>query len=150
MSYYYCLSVCLSVHIRVRPFDFCFEIGLPYLALGCITMRRCAMYIHDPDTTLNFDPKVKCIGFLTCFCVRPITNFDLTQANHIWHIDLLHEKMCHVHSCPQFDVDLLLKGQFYIWIYWVYGVCSCLSSSNIASVLHTPHVSHQRLAKWKR
>ena len=41
----------------------------------CITMRRCVAYIHDPDTTLNFDLKVKFIGFLTCFRVQPITFF---------------------------------------------------------------------------
>ena len=51
------------------------DIGLPYLAHGCITIRRCVAYIHDPDTTLNFDLKVKFIGFLTCFCVRSITIF---------------------------------------------------------------------------
>ena len=43
--------------------------GLPYLAHGCITIRRCVAYIHDPDTTLNFDLKVKFI----CLCVRAIT-----------------------------------------------------------------------------
>ena len=52
-----------------------FDIGLPYLAHGCITIRRCVAYIHDPDTTLNFDLMVKFIGFLTCFCVLPITIF---------------------------------------------------------------------------
>ena len=70
------LSVRLSVQIRVRPITFLwFDIGLPYLAHGCITIRRCVAYIHDPDTTLNFDLKVKFIGFLTCFPVRPITFF---------------------------------------------------------------------------
>ena len=68
------LSVRLSVQIRVQPITFLwFDIGLPYLAHGCITMTRCVAYIHDPDTTLNFDLKVKFIGFLTCFRVRPIT-----------------------------------------------------------------------------
>ena len=71
---------------RVRPITFFwFDIGLPYLAHGCITIRQCVMYIHDSDTTLNFDLKVKFIGFLTCLCVRPITIFDLTLAYHIWH-----------------------------------------------------------------
>ena len=58
------LFVLLSVQIRVRPTTF-FCIGLAYLAHGCITMRRCVAYIHDPDTTLNFDLKVKFIGFMT-------------------------------------------------------------------------------------
>ena len=65
------LSVRLSVQIRVRPITFLwFDIGLPYLAHGCITMRRCVAYIHDPDTTLNFDLKVKFMGFMTLFCVQ--------------------------------------------------------------------------------
>ena len=69
-----CLSVCLSVQIRVRsiPF-FLFDIGLPYLTHGCITIRRCVAYIHYPGTNLNFGLKVEFIGFLTCFCVRLIT-----------------------------------------------------------------------------
>ena len=54
---------------------FWFDIGLPYLAHGCITMRRYVAYIHGPDTTFNFDLKVKFIGFLTCFRVRHITFF---------------------------------------------------------------------------
>ena len=73
-----CLSVCLSVRLfvqnRVRPITVLwFYIGLPYLAHGCITMWRCVAYIYDSDTTLNFDLKVKLLGFLTCFRVRPIT-----------------------------------------------------------------------------
>ena len=87
------LSVRLSVKIRVRPITFLwFDIGLSYLAHGYITMRRCVAYIHDPDTTLNFDLKVKFIGFLTCFRVRPITFFGLTLAYHIWHMCLSPRK----------------------------------------------------------
>ena len=74
-----CLSVRLSVHIRVWTITFLwFDIRLSYLAHGCITIRRCVAYIHDPDTTLNFDLKVKFIGFLTFFCVRSMTIFYLT------------------------------------------------------------------------
>ena len=64
------------------------------LAHGCITMRRCVVYIYDPDTTLNFDLKVKFIGFLTCFCVQPITFFGLTLVNHIWHMGEYHKTIC--------------------------------------------------------
>ena len=56
---------------RVRPVTFvCLNIGIPYLAHGSITMRGSVAYIHDPDTTLTFDPKVKFIGFMTWLCVR--------------------------------------------------------------------------------
>ena len=48
-------SVCpSSVQICVRPVTFFwFDIGLLYLAYGCITIRLCVAYIHDPDMTLN-------------------------------------------------------------------------------------------------
>ena len=56
MSVWLSLSVRLSVQIRVRPITFLgFDIGLPYLTHGCITMRRCVAYIQDPDTILNID-----------------------------------------------------------------------------------------------
>ena len=69
------LSVCPSVCADSCPAHNFFMVcgGLPYLVHGCITMRPCVAYIHDPDTTLNFDLKVKFIGFLTCFRVQPIT-----------------------------------------------------------------------------
>ena len=70
------INLSVRMQIRVRPITFLwFDISLPYLAHGCITMRGCVGYIHDPDTTVNFDLKVKFIGFLTCFRVRPITFF---------------------------------------------------------------------------
>ena len=65
----------LNMFFRPAHNFFWFYIGLPFLAHRCITMRRWVAYIHDPDMTLNFDLKVKFIGFLTCFCVRPITFF---------------------------------------------------------------------------
>ena len=52
------MSVCLSDSCPAHNY-FWFDIGLPYLAHGCIAIRRCVVYIHDPDTTLNFDLKLK-------------------------------------------------------------------------------------------
>ena len=47
---------------RVRSITFLkIDIGLPYLAHGCITIRLCVAYIHGPD--LTFDLLVKFIGF---------------------------------------------------------------------------------------
>ena len=65
---------------------FWIDIGLPYLAHGCITIRRRVSYIHDPDVTLNFDLKVKFIGFLTFFRVLFITFFWIDIGYHIWHM----------------------------------------------------------------
>ena len=45
---------------RVRPIIiFWFDIGLPYLAHGSITMKRCDTYIDVPDSMLTFDLKIK-------------------------------------------------------------------------------------------
>ena len=63
------LSVRLSVQIRVRSITFFwFDIGLPYLAHGCITIRQCVAYIHDPDSMLTFDFNVKFKGFSCTTC----------------------------------------------------------------------------------
>ena len=84
-----CLSVRLSVQIRVRPITFLwFDIGLPYLAHGCITMRRCVAYIHDPDKTLTFDLKVNFIGFCHVLMFNLLLLLTLTLAYHIWHMGL--------------------------------------------------------------
>ena len=53
-----------------------------------ITMRGCVAYIHDSDSTLTFDIKVKLRGYLLCLCVWPITLFAWTLAYHIWHLCL--------------------------------------------------------------
>ena len=70
----------LTSDLKVKFIGFChvfrpvtsvsFNIGIPYLAHGCMTMRECVKYIHDPDTTLTFDLKVKFIGFMTWLCVK--------------------------------------------------------------------------------
>ena len=73
----------------------CFDIGTPYLAHWSITMRGCVKYIHDPDTTLTFDLKVKFIGFMTWLCVQAsaFLSFDIVilcsapeclSLIHIW------------------------------------------------------------------
>ena len=52
----------------VRPIPiFWFDIGLPYLSHGSITIRGCDRYIHVPDSMLTFDLKVKFIGFCHVF-----------------------------------------------------------------------------------
>ena len=86
-----CLSVCLCQFVSGSWLFGGFDIDLPYLAHWCMTMRRCVAHIHDPESTLTFDLKVKFIGFLTCFRVRLITFFfGLTlAAYHIWHKRIL-------------------------------------------------------------
>ena len=54
-------SVCLFVQLV----SFCFDIGISYFAhlVYIITIRRCVAYMHDPNTMLTFDFKVKYIVF---------------------------------------------------------------------------------------
>ena len=62
-----CQNYILSI---ITPYSFRSNKG--YVMTSINTSQQIA-YIHDPDSTLNFDLKVKFIGFLTCFHVRPIT-----------------------------------------------------------------------------
>ena len=62
---------------RVRPLTiFWCDIDLPYLANESITMRGCVAYIHDPDSTLTFDLKVKFTRSTCC---------PLTKSYYVWH-----------------------------------------------------------------
>ena len=59
-------------------------IVVSYLAHGSVTMRGCVAYIHDPDTTLTFDLKVKSVGFVfgpQLFC-------PLTWSYYVWHMSV--------------------------------------------------------------
>ena len=106
---------------------------------GCITIRRCVAYIHDPDTTSNFDCKVKFIGFLTWFCVRPIPIFFNWHWFTIFGTWVYHqEKMWHVHSCSLFDVDLWPQGH-------IYRLLSCLHVRPVTSLsfdIGIPYLTH--------
>ena len=54
--------------IQPKAFSW-FDIGSPYLAHGCITIRQCVAYIHVPDSMLTFDLKVKFIAFHMSSCL---------------------------------------------------------------------------------
>ena len=70
--------------------NFLIDIGLPYLAHGSITMKVCITYIHDPDTMLTFDLKVKFIGFMTYGFVFGHQLFrPLTLPYFVWHVSVL-------------------------------------------------------------
>ena len=117
------LSVRLSVQIRVQPIAFLwFDIGLPYLAHGCIIMRRCVAYINDPDTILNFDLKVKFIEFLTCFRVRPITFFriDIGLPYLAHGCITIRQCVAYIHdpdSMSTFDLKVKFKGFCHVFMY---------------------------------
>ena len=117
------LSVHRSVQVPVLPITFLwFDIVLPYLAHGCITMRRCVTYIHDPDTTLNFYLKVKFIGVLTCFCVRPITFFWIDIGLPYLAHGCITIRQCVAYirdpdSMLTFDLKVKFKGFCHVYMY---------------------------------
>ena len=95
-----------------------------------ITMRRCVAFIHDLDTTLTLDLKVKFIGFCRVFMTDLFENPDLfaftllmslcPSCNFylLWHKHTKfgtwvyhHERMCRVYSWSWYDVDLWTQGQ---------------------------------------
>ena len=47
---------------------FWFDTGLPYLAHGCITIRQCVAYIHDPNSMLTFDLRSNLKAFVMSSC----------------------------------------------------------------------------------
>ena len=67
---------------------FLIDIGLAYLAHGCITIRQCVAYIHDPFSMLTFDLKVKFKGFCHVFMYDLQLLLALTLAYQIWQIGL--------------------------------------------------------------
>ena len=101
-----------------------FDIGIPYLTHGPITMRGCVKYIHDPDRTLTFDLKIKFIGLMTWLCVQVSVSFPLTKYDYhtlfgmwVYH----HGTMCRVHSWTLYELDRWPQHPNYIftWI-WVW------------------------------
>ena len=82
-------------------------------------MRRCVVYIQDPNTTLIFDLKVKFTEFLTCICVWPVTSvcfdsdlpfFTLTfcraQSHYVWHMSV----------SPWYDVSRTFITFLWLWL----------------------------------
>ena len=69
-------SALLSVQIRVRPVIlFWFDIGLPYLAHWCITIRGCVAYICDLDTNRHLTSRSNLLDLLRCFHVQPVKTY---------------------------------------------------------------------------
>ena len=107
-------------------------------------MRRCVKYFHDPDMTLFFDLKVKFIGFLTCFRVRPKTFFLDWHWLTIFGTWVYHHKtMCQVLSWSRFHFDLWAQGQ-------IYRLLLCLRVRSVTSVTLTLayHIWHISISPW--
>ena len=92
---------------------FCFDISFPYLAHGCITMRGCVVYIHDPDMMLTLDVKVKFIGFLTCQCVWLVNSvcFDIGLPYLAHECINTRQHVVYIHDlCMTLTFDLYVGG----------------------------------------
>ena len=80
-----------------------------------INKRGCVKYIHDPDMTLTFDLKVKCIGFMTWLCLG-LTFFVLWHSHTLLCMWVYHHgTMCHIQSWTLYDLDLWPQYQNYIF-----------------------------------
>ena len=114
-----CQIICLCV--RAITFSW-FDSGLPHLAHRSITMRRCDMSIHVPDSMLTFDLKVKCIGFMTFLCVQAsaLLSYDIV-IYFVWH-EYITMVWCvvYIHElCMTLTSNLNIKIIFSPWI-WVW------------------------------
>ena len=88
-------------------------------------------YVHDPDTTLTFDLKVKFIVILICLRVRPIIFFALTLAYHIWQMSVCVAYVRDSNTTLTTD----LKDKFIGILTWL----SVKSESNGTSMYHMVH-----------
>ena len=116
-----CPSFCLSMQIRVRPETiFCFDICIPYLAHGCITIKQCVTYIHASNMMLTFDLKV---NFLMIFDMSSCSTFNFGVFLHLHFIhdtwDYHREAICHVITIQlTFDLKVKIYMVFDMAWYW--------------------------------
>ena len=101
---------------------FGFDIGLPYLAHGCITMRQCErtfmiliQHGYNIDLYSSSNNKV----FDMSFCSTQ--NFCLILYRYTI-LDNHHKRMCRVQSWSRCDVELWHQGQ----MGQIYRVLTCL------------------------
>ena len=109
-------------------------------------MRRFVAYIHDSDTTLNFDMKVKFIGFLfSC----PVYKFFLIDIGLIY---LAHG--CNtIRRCVAYIHDPVTTLSFDLFDLNVfYRLLSCLHVRPVTSVsfdIGIPYIWHMSLLPWE-
>ena len=99
---------------------FWIDIGLPYLAHGFITMRICVKYIHDPDTTLTIDLKVKFIGIMTWLCVQTsaLLSLDIDIFCFARKCITMVRFVAYIHElCMTLTFDLNIKIIPGIWVW---------------------------------
>ena len=101
----------------------CFYIGIEYLAWdyhhGIITMRGWVAYIHDPNTMLTLDLKVKVIGVLTWLCVwaTAFLSIDTVKPYLTHQCITIGQCVTYIHDlCMTLTFGLNIKIIFSPWI----------------------------------
>ena len=83
-----------------------------------MTIKGFVACIHDPDTTLTFDLKVKFIGCMTWFCVQ-VTAFlsiDIVMfGTKVYH----HGTMCGVYFLPLYGLALWTQYQHFVFTFYL-------------------------------
>ena len=112
-----------------------FDIFISYLAHGSITMRRYITYIHDLDTTLTFDLKVKIYRVLDMAShwghIGVTVFFVFLHGHTIFGtcVNIMEWYTYHIHLRPShvtFTLDFWVKTDFCLM-----HECVCLSLQEI-------------------
>ena len=137
---------------RCGPWASCFGLTLAYnfwhVGVSPWDNLSRIFIIPIPCWPLTFDFKVKFTGFLICFCVQPITIFDLKLAYHIWHMCLsLWEDVLWSFMIP-IRLDLWPQGQIYRFLPWL-----CVRPvTSVCFDIGIPYLAHRsitiRLQSW--
>ena len=106
---------------HVRPVtSVSFDIGIPYLAHGSITIRGCVKYIHDPKTMLTFDLKVRFVGMMIWLCVQAsaFLSFDISHSlfeciTMVQCVAYIHE-LCYTLTFD-FNIKIILSPWIWVW-----------------------------------
>ena len=132
-----CLHVRLVTSVR-------FDIGLPYLAHGSITMRGCVKYIHGPNTMFTFDLKVKFIGFMTWLCVQALAFLSLD----ILLLCLAHGSITK-RGCAKYNHDLNMTLTFDLKVKFIgFMTWFCVRATTFLSIDIGILFLHMSVSPW--
>ena len=100
---------------------FVLALGDQILHIG-LSQETC---IHNADTTLTLELRVKCIGLLTLLVFGPqIMSFDIVSHTIFGTLVYHHGAMCHIHSClyifyhlPYFQNEYVCENFFRFLFY---------------------------------
>ena len=82
----------------------CFDIGIPYLAYGYITMRGCVLYIYDSWYDIDLWPQCQIYRVHDMALCSHQRIFVLSHSQTMWVYH--HGTMCCVHPWPLYDLHL--------------------------------------------